>query len=319
MIASASLRRALVTVVLAPTLAAPGSGQAPNGRSCHSMTAAAGLGVVVFGGSRFCGRDIVADSAVWLWNGTTWSLLPGTFPSRREDALLIYDSRRKILVLHGGRAGPQVFRDTWEWDGSSWVRRSEGSTDTPGALEHAAAAFDSARGRVVVFGGGTRDRQIHSTVWEWDGSRWQRYAATGPAARVGHSMAAAGAGVYLYGGFNEAGSLADLWKWNGAAWERIHEAGPTNTEGMALVNSGTGLLVVGAGTGDAGPGTPLKVWRFSGGVWSELPGTGPTLKVGQGVAWDAARRQLVLFGGGVPDGPASNELWEFDESVWRRR
>ena len=76
------------------------------------MAAVPGLGVVVFGGSRFCGTDIVTDSAVWQWNGSIWSALPAAFPGRREDALLIYDSRRKVLVLHGGRAGPQVHRDT---------------------------------------------------------------------------------------------------------------------------------------------------------------------------------------------------------------
>ena len=313
--------RSLLVLLAACSLVSPARGQAPSiaARSCHSMTAAPGLGTVVYGGARFCGRDILVDSTVWQWNGTSWSALPGVFPGRREDALLIYDSRRKVLVLHGGRAGPQVYRDTWEWNGSSWSKRSEGSADSPGPLEHAAAAFDSARGRIVVFGGGTRDRQLHATVWEWDGTRWQRHSAQGPVARVGHSMTGAGGAVFLYGGFNESGSLADLWKWNGAAWERVHDAGPTHTEGMALVNSASGLLVVGPGTGNAGPGTPLKVWRFAGGSWSELPGSGPTLKVAQGVVYDAARRKLVLFGGGVPDGAPSNELWEFDESGWTRR
>ena len=282
------------------------------------MAAVPGLGVVVFGGSRFCGTDIVTDSAVWQWNGSTWSALPAAFPGRREDALLIYDSRRKVLVLHGGRAGPQVHRDTWEWNGSSWARRSDGSGDTPGPLEHAAVAFDSARGRVVVFGGGTRDRQLHATVWEWDGRRWQRHSASGPAARVGHSMTGAGAGVYMYGGFNEAGSLADLWKWNGTAWERIHDAGPTHTEGMALANTGTGLLVVGAGTGEAGPGSPLKVWRFAGGTWSELPGAGPP-QGGAGCRLRCGTPQAgVVRRSRAKRASRPIELWEFDESGWRR-
>jgi len=269
--------------------------------------------VVVFGGSGLCGTGVIADSAFWSWNGRIWSPLPGVFPGRREDALLIFDSRRKVLVLYGGRASGQVYSDTWEWNGSRWLRRSDETTTSPGPLEHAAAAFDSARGRVVLFGGGSSDQKLHATVWEWDGSRWSRHSAPGPSARVGHSMAGGDRGVFMYGGFNEAGSLADLWKWNGATWEQIHSAGPTFTEGMALVSAESGLLVVGGGTGAVALGAPLKVWRFTGSGWSELPGTGPTVKVGSWVAYDVARRKLVLFGGAIPDGTASSELWEFDE------
>lgn len=283
------------------------------------MSAIPGLGVVVFGGSRFCGRDMVAETTFWLWNGTAWSALPGHFPDRREDALLVYDHRRKVLVLYGGRAGPQVFTDTWEWNGSIWNRKSDGTSSSPGPLEHAAAAFDSARGRVVVFGGGSRDGTLFPATWEWDGAHWQRLAEAGPAPRVGHAMADGGAGVFLYGGFNQAGSFNDLWKWDGTNWERVHAAGPTHTEGMALVNTGTGLLVIGAGTGEAPPGAQLKVWTFKGGSWHQLSGSGPTLKVGQNVAYDATRRKLVLFGGSVPDGAASSELWEYDDAGWRRR
>jgi hypothetical protein len=282
------------------------------------MTGVPGHGVVVFGGSGFCGTSLIADSAFWSWNGRTWSSLHGVFPGRREDALLIYDNQRKVLVLHGGRASGHVYNDTWEWNGSSWIRRSDGTTNSPAPLEHAAAAFDSTRGRVVLFGGGTQDRKLHNTVWEWDGSRWYQDSALGPAARVGHSMAGGNGGVFLYGGFNESGSLADLWKWNGTGWEQVHKAGPTFTEGMALVSTETGLLVVGSGTGEVAPGAPLKVWKFAAAAWSELRGTGPVLRVGMGVAYDIERRKLVLFGGAVPNGPAANELWEFDADGWRR-
>ena len=79
-----------------------------------------------------------------------------------------------------------------------------------------------------------------------------------------------------------------------------------------------GLLVVGGGTGDAGPGAPLKAWTFARGAWTELPGTGPTLRVGMGVAYDIERCKLVLFGGAMPNGPSCNELWEFDAGGWWR-
>lgn len=281
------------------------------------MTAVPGLGVVVYGGSRFCGTEVLTDSTVWSWDGTSWKSL-GVFPGQREDALLSYDTRRRVLVLFGGRAPGRVFNDTWEWNGSRWSRKALAG-ESPGPLEHAAAAFDSARGRVVIFGGGTRDGGMHDRVWEWDGNRWYPHTATGPVARVGHSMAAGSGGVYLYGGFNQAGSLRDLWRWNGTAWEKVHGDGPTHTEGSALAGTGSDLLVAGTGTGDAAPSPPLQVWRFTGGSWTALPGRGPPGRVGQSVAYDKSRRTLVVFGGAAPDGLATNELWEFDLRAWYHR
>lgn len=294
---------------------------APAARSCHAMTSAPALGgVVMFGGSRFCGQQVLADSALWRWNGTQWETLPGRFGGRREDVILAFDPQRNAVLLFGGRSGETVFADTWEWINGAWSQRAAGDQPGPGAVEHAAGAFDEQRRRLVVFGGGSRvDRQPVAALWEWDGESWTRPAASGPAARVGHSMTYSSrhGGVLLYGGFNEGGSFRDLWRWDGTAWARLDSLGPTFTEGNALTTTEDGLMVVGTGLSAAAPWTlTLGAWRWADGQWAPLGGTGPVGAVGRAMAYDWARRQLVAFGGGYPDRAPSAETWRLGAAGW---
>ena len=39
---------------------------------------------------------------------------------------MVYDSRRKKIVLFGGHEGENVFGDTWEWDGRRWLPKEIG-------------------------------------------------------------------------------------------------------------------------------------------------------------------------------------------------
>jgi len=290
-------------------------------RSCHAMTyLPTAKGVVVFGGARACGVDVVADSVLWVWNGEQWKWLGQPGPSRREDALLAFDSRRQVLVLHGGRAGGVVHRDTWEWNGGQWGRRATGNEGGPGPIEHSAIAYDERRGRLVVFGGGSRDGRLFGDTWEWDGTEWRRRDGVGPSSRVGHSMAwsVADSAVLVYGGFNARGPLTDLWKWDGDVWTRLDSTGPATTEGPALVSSDRGPLLVGLRRGSAAD-VSVGVWSWRAGRWiEERSSGGPRSRVGQGIAYDPVRRRLVFFGGYFESTNRSSvETWEFDGATWR--
>ena len=48
-------------------------------------------------------------------------------------------------------------------------------------------AYDSKRGRTVLFGGSAGNVNLNDT-WEWDGQDWTQVADTGPPARGGHAM-----------------------------------------------------------------------------------------------------------------------------------
>jgi hypothetical protein len=292
----------------------------PSARSCHSTTFDTRTGaLLVYGGaSDFCGKRIVADSSLWSWQGSTWQRVSAALPGLREDALLAVDTRRDMLVLYGGRNGPSIHRDTWEWDGTTWTRRSE--HEGPGPVEHSAMAYDAARGRVVLFGGGTRTGEMRSQTWEWDGEGWEKRADDGPAARVGHSMISTSDGVLLYGGFTESASLRDLWRWDGSAWLRISESGPTFTEGHALAATPDGLLVTGTGLSQNSVGAPLRIWRFRSGTWQPVADNGPPNRVGQAISFDARRNTLIVTGGaGVSDAEGRLSVWEWGREGWRQR
>jgi hypothetical protein len=302
--------------------AAIGEGQPP-ARSCHTMIDAPEWGgVLMFGGAEFCGRALVPDSAFWIWSGTGWERLPGEFGTRREDALLAFDSRRRVLILIGGRAGDTAFTDTWESDGKAWTRLAGASGTGPTALEHSASAFDPVRGRVVVFGGGSRtDDRLRADHWEWDGKIWHHLEVAGPPARVGHSMiwSASQQAVLLYGGFTESGSFRDLWKWDGGRWTLVDSLGPTYTEGAALMESEAGPIVVGGGLSSDPPWQrQLRVWLRRGDRWEALGQPGPRGGVGMGMAWDSKRRQAVIFGGAVPGAPPSGDTWLFARGSWEK-
>ena len=313
---------ALVGMVLVAAAVTAAAHQSPGigPRSCHAMTySPVAGGVIVVGGARACGVDVLADSSVWVWNGSRWQPTGTVLPSRREDAVIAFDTRRQSLLLYGGRNAGTVYTDTWELAGRQWRRRPV-TPAGPGAVEHAALGYDERRGRAVVFGGGSRDGQMFDATWEWDGNAWLRLnPRSRPAARVGHSMAwsATDNAVLMYGGFNAAGPFRDLWKWDGSVWTRVDSAGPAHTEGPALVAGDGSPMLVGAPL-EGGRGT-LGVWLWRGARWIRVDsGTGPPVRVGQGMAYDVARKRLVLFGGSDPTtNRTAADTWEFDGRRWQ--
>jgi len=96
-----------------------------------------------------------------------------TKPPKCQNALMVYDQARKKVVLYGGSSHNQgiKYQDTWEWDGVKWEKMNP--VDNPGKLEEPAGTYDSARERVILFGGnglnGTSD-----DLWEYDGVNWKK-------------------------------------------------------------------------------------------------------------------------------------------------
>lgn len=188
-------------------------------------------------------------SARWVLRATNGP------PARYADAMA-YDSVRGVTVLYGGgtvvpNVGYVGFGEVWEWNGQQWKQRTtyyssnawhqvaggywqEKYTDTPAARLQHAIAYDSRRGRVVMFGGrgagpDNGDYMFNDT-WEWDGVRWYCRATNGPPAQFDHHMAYdERRGVTVcYGGFGA--SSAVVWEWDGTQWTSITPTnGPTTS------------------------------------------------------------------------------------------
>src|SRR5690606_36822383 len=105
--------------------------------------------------------------------------------------------------------GTFPFNDLWEWDGARWTMRVQNSvsngwtqvpqrgwvptfSDQPVRRSRFGMAYDSRRGRVVIFGGlGLAPDQSAANLrdrWEWDGARWYFRSTNGPIARMDCSM-----------------------------------------------------------------------------------------------------------------------------------
>jgi hypothetical protein len=291
----------------------------PEPRACHALAYHEALEeVVLFGGASACGTTVIDERRLWGWDGARWTVLADGGPSPREDALLAYDSRRKVLMLYGGRTRASVHADTWEWDGTTW--RELETKQCPGPIEHAAAAFDATRGRVVVFGGAVGGSASGAT-WEWDGEDWSRGPDPGPPARVGHGLTRSGSDgrVVLFGGFDpNAGSFRDLWRWEGAGWQMLESEAPIVTEGHAVAGTRGDLIVVGLAPDDTLPEGPFLTMRFRESRWTGVAGSAPPRRVGAALAYDARRDTVVLFGGHDLHAHRSlADVWELSTAGWR--
>jgi hypothetical protein len=141
--------------------------------------------VVLFGGGVEPRRN-----DTWLYDGTRWTeAVVSQRPALRRAATMAYDAHRQRVVLFGGQVYSSdidtgLLADTWEWDGSAWTQLS---VPGPTARQDHGMAYDSARRRVVLFGGKTAaNMRGANDTWEFDGSAWTpRLPRFSPPAGVG--------------------------------------------------------------------------------------------------------------------------------------
>ena len=185
----------------------------------------------------------------------------------------------------------------------------------------AAAAFDSVRGRVVLFAGAVPSASPFADTWEWDGEDWTQVADTGPDARTGHALAFdSGRGrVVLFGGIAADATLrGDTWEWDGENWTKIADTGPDARTGHRLAfDSGRSVTVLFGGTAS---GSVLRgdTWGWDGSNWTQEQDVGPAARHDYGLAFDGARKQVVLYGGQTVAGVVG-DTWTWDGTEWTER
>ena len=125
----------------------------PSAREGHAMAYNPSNGIMLFGG----GAN-TPNNETWVWDGTNWTKKtpPDVQPTpQRYNTSMVYDSVRQRDVLFGGSAANDVgYNDTWEWDGSRWHAMTSINTGGRPSPRHLPAiAFDTGRGKAVLFGG----------------------------------------------------------------------------------------------------------------------------------------------------------------------
>lgn len=201
-----------------------------------------------------------------------------------------------------------------------WTQRQDLG---PSPRSRHALAFDSARNRVVLFGGTARSASSSDNfgdTWEWDGDLWVQVAQFGPPAMATHAMSfdSKRKRVVLFGGSRET------WEWDGQAWTQVADTGPPGVGGIGMVYDAERehtLLFGGFGDVGSGDGYHGGSWQWDGTEWTQISESGPRARSHYAMVYDNARQRVVLFGGWSPEGVATRlygDTWEWDGASWEQ-
>jgi len=120
---------------------------------------------------------VAAEQSMWFFDGTTWTrerLTPSTLPL--DGQAMAYDEALGQIVEFGGEdaAGAGSSRtarsDTWGWNAHSWMRIQSGPP--PPARLLASMAYDSARHKLLIFGGLDGENRALGDTWTLDTATW---------------------------------------------------------------------------------------------------------------------------------------------------
>jgi N-acetylneuraminic acid mutarotase len=298
----------------------------PSGRFGHAIVYDSDRDrTVLFGGS-----TTATLSDTWEYDGGPglWTQIATTgSPHARSGHAMIYDpTRQKVLLFGGFEDDGTRLADTWEYDGTSSTWTPILTTGSPmGRSEHA-MVLDSARNKVVMFGG--EHNIALGDTWEYDAptTTWSQVSATGtaPSPREFHAMAydsIRSRTVLFAGGGSEF--LNDTYEYDGAnkQWTQTTPYSPSSGPSpggyhtMIYDPSRQRVVVFGPQHGSLAPGT----WEYDGttSTWSFVATTGnPITRFAASTTYDSARGRTIMFGGESSD--LLSETWEYDSTnaVW---
>jgi len=174
--------------------------------------------IVAFGGQT---DETTAAGDTWELAGTTWTQrTPSTAPSPRAGHRMVFDSKRKKIVLFGGdtaTGSPVKNNELWEYDAATHLWTQITLSGAPEARSDFGMAFDSRRGRVVVVGAGPT-----KASWVDDGSACTHTASTSPPDRPALAMTydSARDRVVMHGG-GAGVPKEDTWEFDGTEWREV--------------------------------------------------------------------------------------------------
>lgn len=240
---------------------------------------------------------------------------------------MVYDSQRHRTVLFGGRILSisglfQISLETWEWDGTNWLRIN--TPNVPGWTlpDIFAACFDSARGETLIYGGEVSTGRVYQ-LWGFNGTNWSQKTPSGATPVTANTplltFDSSRNVAVLLGGDSQAIPVpfpgAAVWEWDGLIWHERPQSGQvfggTSAENVLAFDTlrEESVLygyVFGTIDGVSSSSYPSSqgyrfVWRWNGQQWQADPPTptfgGQVLQLYSSMCFDTLRNAFVLFGG----------------------
>ena len=252
-----------------------------------------------------------------------WAQLapPAPLPPVRRDHSMVTDGT-SVYVFGGQSSAP--LGDLWVYSIADNAWRNATTEGGPVARFGHNAAWDTNRGRMIVFGGQAAST-FFNDVWEYapaDGRWFQTKVGTeapSPAPRYGAAGAIDSAGALVVShGFTDQGRFSDSWRYDpaGATWTDITPADadekPIERCLMRAVwdTVRDRLLMYGGQTTD----TPFldDLWALASTGWQQLPRSpNPDARNLYAMVYDDRRKRAILIGGRTPAGQM-NDVWLFD-------
>jgi hypothetical protein len=289
--------------------------------------------VVLFGGT---GLELLSDT--WEYDGERWTnVTPVSTPSpraRRNHVMVFDEEREAVIVIGGAFVDPngriEPLEDAWEWvsqNGTMVWRPLPALSGAIGRRIASAAAYDAARRRVLVFGGGGTTGPIDELVSIGPDMLEVVLFTTSRPPPLHHAALAfdeASRRTILFGGNTGAAAswTSETWAWNGSSWTELSTSDPPPPLEDPRFASGPGELTL---FGVDRATREIQVWGFSGSSWSRRdpsPAARPEVRFGSAVAYDDATGEAVLFGGyrftgGLQQGLADTHAWTGTEWIER--
>lgn len=238
-------------------------------------------------------------SETWVWNanGFHWEQrLPLLSPSQQGGALTWDPARQRVVFF-----GDYVARETLEWDGSAWLRRTPATN--PECASSPLLGWDPRSRRVILSCVFVPPSQVSEPqLWAWDGSNWLRLADPswlGTTALV--TDEATGTLLALE---QTSGDRMRTWVFDATRFNLVNAVVPTWAGCTAVDPISRSAMWV---------GKPGREWRWQGVSWVERASSAPPRDF-CATALDRVRNVVVLTGG-----PQTSDTWEWDGTTWVMR
>jgi len=199
---------------------------------------------------------------------------------------------------------------------AAWTRLYPNTSPLP--RSDSAFAFDSVRGRALLFGGQINGQTMTNQLWQWDGTNWSlAVPSSSPSARGGMAMAfdEARGRLVVFGGNDGNGILQETLEWDGTGWNlRLPANHPSARTGHAMAYDPVRhVIMLFGGYATAALGDQ---WEWDGQIWTQRTfAGGPGPRNASALTFDPTTGQMLLFGGssgGVP----LDETWLWNGQTW---